>query len=136
MIAHHDPGPRVLAELAVYGCAGGDFLIGAKPTGAITACSFAAPPPRGDARPTVTDLPAYWTQPDAFGRFRTWRDAAEPCRSCRYLTQCRGGCRVVSAHAGDLGAPDPECPRVVDFLNGRVAFGNGSERVRRRLPVV
>lgn len=137
MIAHHDPGPRVLAELAVYGCAGGDFLIGAKPTGAITACSFAAPPPpRGDARPTVTDLAGYWTQPDAFGRFRTWRDAAEPCRSCRYLTQCRGGCRVVSAHAGDLGAPDPECPRVVDFLNGRVAFGNDGERVRRRLPVV
>ena len=137
MIAHHDPGPRVLAELAVYGCAGGDFLIGAKATGAITACSFAAPPPpRGDARPTVTDLAGYWTQPDAFGRFRTWRAAAEPCRSCRYLTQCRGGCRVVSAHAGDLGAPDPECPRVVDFLNGRVAFGNEGERVRRRLPVV
>lgn len=137
MIAHHDPGPRVLAELAVYGCAGGDFLIGAKATGAITACSFAAPPPpRGDARPTVTDLASYWTQPDAFGRFRTWRAAAEPCRSCRYLTQCRGGCRVVSAHAGDLGAPDPECPRVVDFLNGGVAFGNEGERVRRRLPVV
>jgi MoaA/NifB/PqqE/SkfB family radical SAM enzyme len=75
--------------------------------------------------------------PDAFGRFRTWRDAAEPCRSCRYLTQCRGGCRVVSAHAGDLGAPDPECPRVVDFLNGRVAFGNeGRAGSAVGLPVV
>lgn len=138
MIAHHDPGPALLAQLAVYGCAGGDHLIGAKPSGAITACSFAAPPPpRGDARPTVLDLPSYWHQPDAFGRFRTWRDAAaEPCRSCAYLTQCRGGCRVVSAHAGDVGAPDPECPRVVDFLRRDVAFGNESGPVRRRLPVV
>ena len=138
MIAHHDPGPAVLAQLAVYGCAGGDHLIGAKPSGAITACSFAAPPPpRGDHRPTVTDLPAYWTQPDAFGRFRTWREAAaEPCRTCAYLTQCRGGCRVVSAHAGDVGAPDPECPRVVDFRSRDVAFGNEGDRVRRRLPMV
>ncbi|MBK9034315.1 MAG: SPASM domain-containing protein [Myxococcales bacterium] len=138
MIAHHDPGPAVLAQLAVYGCAGGDHLIGAKPSGAITACSFAAPPPpRGDHRPTVTDLPAYWTQADAFGRFRTWREAAaEPCRTCAYLTQCRGGCRVVSAHAGDVGAPDPECPRVVDFRRRGVAFGNDREPVRRRLPMV
>jgi MoaA/NifB/PqqE/SkfB family radical SAM enzyme len=89
MIAHHDPGPQLLAQLAVYGCAGGDFLIGAKPTGAITACSFAAPPPPdGDRRPRVDDLAGYWRRPDAFGRFRTWRAAAEPCASCAYLTQC------------------------------------------------
>jgi|JI10StandDraft_1071094.scaffolds.fasta_scaffold14895_9 radical SAM protein with 4Fe4S-binding SPASM domain len=136
MIAHHDPGPQLLAQLAVYGCAGGDFLIGAKPTGAITACSFAAPPPPdGDRRPRVDDLAGYWRRPDAFGRFRTWRAAAEPCASCAYLTQCRGGCRVVSAHAGDLGAPDPECPRVVDHRRD-VAFGNEGRRVGRRLPVV
>ena len=45
MLAHHQPDRALLAELCVYGCTGGDFLIGAKPDGRITACSFAAPPP-------------------------------------------------------------------------------------------
>jgi radical SAM protein with 4Fe4S-binding SPASM domain len=127
MLAHHDPGEQLLAQLAVYGCTGGDFLVGAKPSGALTACSFAAPPPPRDGhRPLVTELGAYWHADDAFGPFRTWRDAAEPCRSCRYHALCRGGCRVVSAHAGDARSPDPECPRVVDFGGSR----------KRRLPVV
>jgi len=132
MLAHHDPGRELLAQLAVYGCTGGDFLVGAKPSGALTACSFAAPPPPTPGpdgtttRPRVTDLGTYWRADDAFGVFRTWRDAAEPCRSCTYHTLCRGGCRVVSSHAGDAGSPDPECPRVVD---------HGSPR-KVRLPVV
>ena len=128
MLAHHDPGRELLAQLAVYGCTGGDFLVGAKPSGALTACSFAAPPPpAGDGhRPLVTELGAYWRADDAFGVFRSWRDAAEPCRSCAYHSLCRGGCRVVSSHAGDAASPDPECPRVVD---------HGSPR-KVRLPVV
>ncbi|CAN5702162.1 mycofactocin radical SAM maturase [soil metagenome] len=116
MLAHHRPDRALLAELCVYGCTGGDFLIGAKPDGRITACSFAAPPPllQLGKRPSVTDLAAYWDQPGAFGAFRTWRDAAEPCRSCEYHALCRGGCKVVSAHVGgDPSAPDPECPRVL-----------------------
>jgi radical SAM protein with 4Fe4S-binding SPASM domain len=137
MLAHHRPDPALLAELAVYGCTGGDFLVGAKPGGQLTACSFAAPPPiaaatgrerPGDemARPRVTELRSYWNAPGAFGAFRRWRDAREPCASCDYHALCRGGCKVVSAHVtGDLAAPDPECPRVVD---------SGLQRVR--LPVL
>ncbi|HVK72973.1 MAG TPA: radical SAM protein [Kofleriaceae bacterium] len=138
MLAHHDPGRALLAQLAVYGCTGGDFLIGAKPSGAITACSFAAPPPpaSGAQRPRVTDLRRYWTSPGAFGPFRTWRDAHAPCASCAYHDLCRGGCKVVSAHAGDASAPDPECPRVIEFHKHDVAFGNMGGEVRRRLPVV
>ena len=126
MLAHHAPDRDLLAELCVYGCTGGDFLVGAKPGGQLTACSFAAPPPAlDDHRPRITELAAYWTAPDAFGAFRTWRDAAEPCASCAYHDLCRGGCKVVSAHAaGDLAAPDPECPKVVDHAP------------RRRLPIV
>jgi MoaA/NifB/PqqE/SkfB family radical SAM enzyme len=45
MLVAHEPDRGLLAELAVYGCTGGDFLIGAKPDGRVTACSFAAPPP-------------------------------------------------------------------------------------------
>ena len=112
MLAHHRPDRALLAELAVYGCTGGDFLVGAKPDGRLTACSFMASPPE---RPRVTDLASYWREPGAFGAFRAWRDAAEPCASCSYHDLCRGGCKVVSAHVtGDASAPDPECPRVVD----------------------
>jgi radical SAM protein with 4Fe4S-binding SPASM domain len=122
MLAHHQPDRALLAELCVYGCTGGDFLIGAKPGGQLTACSFAAPPPAmDDRRPKVEDLAAYWDAPDAFGAFRTWRTAAEPCASCTYHALCRGGCKVVSTHVtGDLSAPDPECPRVVDHAPKRV----------------
>lgn len=131
MLAHHAPDPALLAELAVYGCTGGDFLVGAKPGGQLTACSFAAPPPPlAGARPRVTELAAYWDAPGAFGAFREWRGAREPCASCTYLTLCRGGCRVVSAHVtGDLAAPDPECPRVIDDALRAVPS-------RRHLPVI
>ena len=112
MLAHHRPDRALLASLAVYGCTGGDFLVGAKADGRLSACSFMGSPPE---RPSVAELPAYWAAPDAFGAFRRWRDAREPCASCTYHELCRGGCKVVSAHvAGDPAAPDPECPRVVD----------------------
>ena len=116
MLAHHRPDRGLLAELAVYGCTGGDFLVGAKPGGQLTACSFASPPPAAaGARPRVEGLADYWTVPDAFGAFRTWRDAREPCASCEYHALCRGGCKVVSDHVtGDPSDPDPECPRVID----------------------
>jgi radical SAM protein with 4Fe4S-binding SPASM domain len=120
MIAHHDPGADLLAQLAVYGCTGGDFLIGARASGTMTACSFAAPPPE---RPRVDGIQAYWERDDAFGAFRTWReDAQEPCRSCTYHALCRGGCKIVSGHAGEAAAPDPECPRVVDHRGRRVSL--------------
>jgi radical SAM protein with 4Fe4S-binding SPASM domain len=132
MLAHHRPDRALLAQLAVYGCTGGDFLVGAKPGGQLTACSFATPPPpvAGADRPRITDLRAYWNAPGAFGAFRTWRAAREPCASCEYHALCRGGCKVVSMHAsGDPSAPDPECPRVVDH--------DRSERAApRKLPVV
>ena len=122
MLAHHRPDRALLAELAVYGCTGGDFLVGVKADGRMSACSFMASPAN---RPLVTELAAYWNTPDAFGAFRRWRDAREPCASCDYHALCRGGCRVVSAHVtGDPSAPDPECPRVL-------AHGG-----RRHLPVI
>jgi radical SAM protein with 4Fe4S-binding SPASM domain len=127
MLAWHDPGPELLARLAVYGCVGGDFLIGAKASGVMSACSFAAPPP---GKPRVDALADYWSQAAAFGAFRAWRQAAEPCASCAYHALCRGGCKVVSAHVcHDPGAPDPECPKVVDHARGVGARRSASLRV-------
>jgi radical SAM protein with 4Fe4S-binding SPASM domain len=129
MLVHHGYDRKLLASLAVYGCTGGDFLVGAKPDGRLSACSFMASPA---SRPKVDELAAYWDTPDAFGAFRTWRDAREPCASCAYHDLCRGGCKVVSAHVhGDPSAPDPECPRVIDLAATRTAAES-----RRHLPVI
>jgi radical SAM protein with 4Fe4S-binding SPASM domain len=120
MVAHHKPAPKLMRWLAIYGCAGGDLLAAAKSNGALSACSFAAP-----VEVPADQLGEYWKRADAFGAFRRWPDAAEPCRSCDYHALCRGGCRVVSSHvAGSASAPDPECPRVIAHT------GN------RRLPIV
>jgi len=117
MLAHHGLSPAAMRQLSVYGCTAGDFLIGVKATGQVTGCSFA---PAERNRPRVTELGAYWNRPEAFAPFRGWRDAKEPCRSCRYLALCRGGCKVVSLHVhGDATSPDPECPRVVDWHGAR-----------------
>ncbi len=124
MIAHHRVKPELMAWLGVYGCAGGDLLVAAKATGALTACSFAAP-----TEVRADRIADYWQRPDAFSTFRQWRSSEEPCRSCDYLKLCRGGCRVVSAHTlHDAARPDPECPRVVDF--------RAQQPVRLHLPLV
>lgn len=145
MLAYHQPDPALLAQLVVYGCSGGDFLVGAKANGQLTACSFASPPPPlGDHRPSVAELAAYWQQPTAFAPFRSWRQARAPCRSCSYLELCRGGCRVVSAHAGDATAPDPECPLVIDHRGRNLADDRdepdgapmAAPGPRRHLPVI
>jgi radical SAM protein with 4Fe4S-binding SPASM domain len=129
MLVHHRPERRLLEQLAVYGCTAGDFLVGAKATGALSACSFA---PAAEGRPALDQIGDYWTRPDAFGPFRAWSEADEPCRSCEFHSLCRGGCKAVSLHIlGDARRPDPECPRVVDF---RRADRGSPGRVR--LPVV
>ncbi len=114
MVTHHRVDARLMRWLSIYGCAGGDMLVASKADGRLCACSFAEPV--GD-KVKVVDLPTYWDEAEAFGPFRRWATGAEePCRSCDYLALCRGGCRVVSAHGtGSLAAPDPECPRVVDY---------------------
>ncbi|HTE50543.1 MAG TPA: radical SAM protein [Kofleriaceae bacterium] len=128
MLVHHRPPRRLLEELAVYGCTAGDFLIGAKASGALCACSFA---PAAEGRPSLDQIGDYWDRPDAFGAFRQWRDPDEPCRSCEYHRLCRGGCKAVSLHLrGDASRPDPECPRVVDHRAAEAGAG------RVRLPVV
>ena len=152
MLAHHQPPPELLRFLAVYGCAGGDLLIAARTGGQLAACSFAAP-----VNATAVELRSYWPEPGAFAPFRGWPAAQEPCQSCQYLTLCRGGCRVVSSHvSGDARAPDPECPRVIDYraaqsllvttlpapeslLPGRFPDGSAdpmTQRARRHLKVL
>lgn len=134
MVAHHRPAPELLRFLAIYGCAGGDLLVAARAGGQLAPCSFAA-----TVNTRVDRLRAYWDDRDAFAPFRSYAEAAEPCRSCDYLALCRGGCRVVSAHVlGDPRQPDPECPRVIAWRAEHAAT-EGADRdpaERRRLRVL
>jgi radical SAM protein with 4Fe4S-binding SPASM domain len=130
MLVHHRPDRRLLERLAIHGCIAGDFLVGARANGSLSACSFA---PVAEGRPRLDQLGEYWERPGAFGPFRSWRaDAAAPCSTCEYHALCRGGCKAVSLHVeGDARLPDPECPRVVDSRRGT----QPSSGRRIRLPV-
>jgi radical SAM protein with 4Fe4S-binding SPASM domain len=110
-VAHHSPDLERLERFEVAGCIGGMSLLGVDEQGRSSACSFY--PSDGD---DVLDLPATWASAHAFGPFRDYvATAEEPCRSCVYLSTCRGGCRAVALFLTGRGdAPDPECPRVED----------------------
>jgi radical SAM protein with 4Fe4S-binding SPASM domain len=83
-----------LLALGVMGCEAGRGLAAVDVRGVESPCSFT----RGHA-------------PDAY---RGYANAPpEPCASCPVRAVCRGGCRVVAEHLGDVNAPDPECPRVL-----------------------
>ena len=110
-VACHQPDPARMEQYDVAGCVGGLSLLGVDERGTTSACSFY--PGRGD---DVADLAAGWAESAAYAPFRDYVvRAAEPCRSCPYLTTCRGGCRAVALFlTGRDDAPDPECPRVED----------------------
>jgi radical SAM protein with 4Fe4S-binding SPASM domain len=80
--------------------------------GQTSACSFY--PGRGE---DLLNLEQDWEDGAAYRPFRDYVAVAEePCRSCAYLSTCRGGCRAVALFlTGRENAPDPECPRVEDY---------------------
>ncbi len=108
-VACHDPDPERLERFEVAGCIGGLSLMGVDERGRISACSFY---PHADE--DLLQLERGWESSRAYAPFRDYvTRAAEPCRSCTYLTICRGGCRAVALFlTGREDAPDPECPRV------------------------
>jgi len=112
MMCHHEPPLEVLEATATYGCEAANVLLGIRSDGSVAGCSFL---PTQDL--SLFDLPDQWDSHPSFEQLRTWTDhAPEPCRSCRYLELCKGGCHAVAAFvSGDLMAPDPDCPRVVDY---------------------
>jgi radical SAM protein with 4Fe4S-binding SPASM domain len=109
-IACHEPSVERMARFDVVGCIGGVSLLGANERGEISACSFYPSEGRD-----LLELGEAWDDPGSFREFRSYvEEAPEPCRSCAYLTVCRGGCRAVARFlTGDVTAPDPECPRVL-----------------------
>jgi len=110
-VACHAPDRERMELFEVAGCIGGLSLLGVDERGRTSACSFY--PGRGD---DLVDLARGWQDSASYAPFRDYIAAAEePCRSCAYLSTCRGGCRAVALFlTGRENAPDPECPRVED----------------------
>ena len=119
MVFWHRPSLPVARFFGVVGCVGGDQLASVMPDGAVTGCSFGGP-----NEASIFDERAVNQAMDTgFEAFRGYvARAPEPCKSCEYLSLCRGGCRVVAKAAGDWWQPDPGCPRVVEHR--RVSGGN------------
>lgn len=105
----HQPDLERLRFTCGEGCRGANEIIEISPEGQVHACSFANGS-AGDAR----QLPETWYTAPHLQRSRNWQERAkEPCKSCRYLSLCHGGCHAVAeALTGDFFAPDPECPIV------------------------
>ncbi len=117
MIFAHRPSKRVAQFLGVVGCEGGNILASILPNGQVTGCSFGGPDEGSALIPGK--LPEVWNK--GFGAFRDYvKNAPEPCRSCEYLSLCKGGCRVVAKAAGDWFAPDPGCPKVQAYRSALV----------------
>ena len=106
MFCWHRPDKTLMEQFSVYGCEAGNVLLGVRSDGRFAGCSFLP------GEENIMELPKLWDSSANLSRLRNWTDRApEPCRSCSYLDICKGGCRAVARFvAGDLYAPDPECP--------------------------
>lgn len=125
-VCAHDPDPEVLAFLGIGGCMAGDHLVSADASGRVSGCSFLAASPEA---PRIDALASHWDSPGAFSLTRDYvTRAPEPCRSCRYLALCRGGCRAVAAWGGHASGPDPECPRVESWAEPTTRAGLAGPR--------
>ena len=106
MFCWHRPDTTLMEQFSVYGCEAGNVLLGVRSDGRFAGCSFLP------GEESILELPELWNSSASLSRLRGWTALApEPCRSCSYLDICKGGCRAVSRFvAGDIYAPDPECP--------------------------
>ena len=92
--------------LAIYGCAGGDLLVGAKATGALTACSFAPP-----ISARVDEIGAYWE------------------------TAVRGYRRYATNATAPTDALDTTCASTIAPNSVRSPCGAASHTAARRSPI-
>jgi radical SAM protein with 4Fe4S-binding SPASM domain len=116
MFCYHRPPPEALTAMATYGCEAGNVLLGIKSNGLVAGCSFLA-----SMGLSVFDFKGNFRDQQYFSDLTNWLNKApRPCRTCDYLTICKGGCRAVAlAESGTLNALDPECPFVVEWKTRR-----------------
>ncbi|MCU0608433.1 MAG: radical SAM protein [Chitinispirillaceae bacterium] len=113
----HKPPKDELEKLAVTGCDAGNMLMSVRSNGVFAGCSFM----ENKGKESVFEIAERWHSSEHLKKFRDLvARAKQPCRSCTYLTICRGGCRATASYyAEDFFTPDPECPFVYDYAKGR-----------------
>ncbi len=94
-----------------FGCGGGRIGIYVHPNGDYSACVSMGPDyASGNVR--RNSLREAWLNGSGFKRMRALQ-GQEPCLSCKFLAECRGGCRARAlAVFDDANAVDPYCPLV------------------------
>lgn len=114
MVVWHNPNKKLLEQLSLYGCEAGAVLLGISPKGEVSGCSFLS------ANESIENFPESLKNSEHLNECRNWTNSApEPCVNCEYLKLCRGGCRAVSLYTdNNFSAPDPECPRVIEYQKG------------------
>jgi radical SAM protein with 4Fe4S-binding SPASM domain len=112
LFSSHHIFKKALEFFSVNGCDAGNILIGVDPHGRMNACSFSS-----EDAGSIFMFDENWDANASFQKFRNWtKNAKEPCKSCRYLSICKGGCHIVAEFlTGDFTSPDPECPTVVAY---------------------
>ncbi len=115
MICYHCPSLESFETVTSYGCEAGNVLMGMRSDGQVTACSFLNNTP--DI--SIFDLQSALQSGNCFEKIRNWtKTAVEPCKSCKYLNICKGGCHSVAEYiTGSLYEPDLECPFVAEYTN-------------------
>ena len=112
MLCCHNPPVEMLEAMATYGCEAGNVLLGIRSNGAVSGCSFLK-----SSGLSVFDLHSGLNQEGHFEKITSWvQKSPQPCRSCRYLDICKGGCHAVAEYVtGDFNNPDPDCPKVIEY---------------------
>ena len=109
MICFHNPDKELLEKTAVNGCEAGNILLGIRSNGQVSGCSFL-----NTLDLNVFQLKEKWQSDRNLKILREFENNMdEPCKSCEYLSICKGGCHAVSEIISqDIQAPDPDCPKV------------------------
>ncbi|MBM4153050.1 MAG: radical SAM protein, partial [Kiritimatiellaceae bacterium] len=112
MMAYHSPDKKLMEKFCVKGCDGGNLLAAADHKGRVKACSFSH-----EFAGKLEDIRDEWGKNENFLKYVNWsKSAIEPCKSCNYLSLCKGGCHVVAETVNnDFFSPDPECPKVYAY---------------------
>ncbi|MBI4744013.1 MAG: radical SAM protein [Actinobacteria bacterium] len=115
-LVYHAPDPTSLEYWGMAGCDAGNNLVSITPQGRFKTCSFCY-----DDGGIVFDLKEQWQENSHLNLFRKWNElASEPCKICKYLSLCKGGCHPIAyMETGSFNNPDPSCPIAEDYFNGK-----------------
>lgn len=114
LLAYYTLDERILNLFSVSGCDGGNSLVSIDSEGNALPCSFS------DDGEEVFKLKEIFVNSKAYNKFRDWdKNPPMPCKICKYLKLCKGGCHVISeCELNDFYAPDPTCPIIIDYKRG------------------